>query len=73
MAVPAQRKPEVSTICIITQLMIRIAMKICVVAIKAGWMNDSAKATTSAIIIYETHLLALVYKSENKMLQETDQ
>ena len=71
--VPAQLKLEVSIICTITQLMIRIAMRICVVAIKVGWMNDSAKATISAIIIYETHLLALVYRLENKMSRETGQ
>lgn len=71
--VPAPLKLEVSTICTITQLMIRIAMRICVVAIKVGWMNDLAKVTISAIIIYETHLLAPVYRLENKMLQETGQ
>ena len=47
--------------------MIRIAMRICAVATKAGWTSASAKATTLATITFVTLLQVLASKLENRM------
>ena len=53
--------------CTIIQQMIKIAMRICVEAIKVGWTNALVRVTILVIITLEIRLQVLAYKFANRM------